>query len=133
MNFKHPTVWLESKPTVAWTLAIAYAFFIFIMSSFPYGPPQPSFLKAVSSTFKHVLEYLVFGFLLLACFRSNHKTKRFALFLAFLVASFYGLTDELHQLFVQGRTASIVDFIADSSGGFFGALVSLPRLPWIVS
>lgn len=128
MKIEHPIVWLESKPKLAWTLTVLYAFFIFLMSAFPYMPPQPSALKPVSATFKHVLEFSVFGFLLLASFRSNAKTKKFAFWFAIFSAAFYGMTDEFHQLFVVGRTASIADALADAAGGFLGSLFASPKL-----
>ncbi|MBS3090633.1 VanZ family protein [Candidatus Pacearchaeota archaeon] len=126
-KIKHPTLWLESKPKLAWTLAAAYAILIFVLSSFPYAPPQPSLLKQVSATFKHILEYSIFGFLLLACFRSNGRTRKKALLFAFLLSLFYGMTDEFHQFFVPHRTASLLDVLADSFGGFLGAFLSQPH------
>lgn len=128
MKLKHPTLWLEEKPVLAWTLAAMYAILIFVLSSFPYSPPQPPILKEVSATFKHVLEYSIFGFLLLACFRSNQKTKKFAFLVAIITATLYGLTDEFHQLFVPYRTASLIDALADSIGSFFGAFFANPNI-----
>lgn len=128
IKIRHPTIWLESKPIIAWSLTLLYAVFIFAMSAFPYAPPQPSLIKPVSATFKHVLEFSIFGFLLLASFRSNSKTRKFAFLLAFLFAAFYGATDEIHQLFVQGRTASVVDALADALGGFLGSLIFYPKI-----
>ena len=32
------------------------------------------------------------------------------------VAAFYGITDELHQMFVPGRSADVLDFLADAAG-----------------
>ncbi|MFH0831754.1 MAG: VanZ family protein [archaeon] len=123
---KHPILWLQDRPKLSWTLAFGYMAVIFVLSSFPYGPPQPTLLKPISATFKHFLEYSVLGFILLACFRSSPKTRNRALLFAFLLAAFYGLTDEFHQLFVPGRTASFVDIAADSLGAFAGALISKP-------
>ncbi len=37
------------------------------------------------------------------------------------LAAFYGVTDEVHQMFVPGRTASIDDLIADTIGACIGA------------
>ncbi len=128
MKLKHPTTWLESKPKLAWTFTIAYAILIFVLSSFPYGPPEPDILEKVSATFKHILEYSVLGFLLLASFRSSKKTKKYAFCLAILFTTFYGVTDEFHQLFVPFRTASIMDILADAFGGFFGAFFLRPEI-----
>jgi VanZ family protein len=37
------------------------------------------------------------------------------------LAVFYGVTDEVHQMFVAGRTASIDDLFADTIGALIGA------------
>jgi len=46
-----------------------------------------------------------------------------ALIVALLLASGYGVLDELHQSFVAGRTATVSDWIADSLGALIGLLV----------
>lgn len=43
---------------------------------------------------------------------------------AALLASMYGIVDELHQSFVPGRSASIADWLADSLGALAGAFVA---------
>lgn len=44
--------------------------------------------------------------------------------LALLVAAAYAATDELHQSFVPGRTASLVDVLIDTSGAFAALAVA---------
>ena len=44
---------------------------------------------------------------------------------AWVFATVYGVTDELHQAFVPGRTPSAADGLADSTGALLGALVAL--------
>ena len=67
----------------------------------------------------HIIEYGVLGFLLARAF-FNSGVARWVL-CAFLVGVFYGVTDELHQSFVPGRNASVLDVIADGIGSFLGA------------
>lgn len=40
-----------------------------------------------------------------------------------MIAIFYAMTDEFHQLFVQGRTANIVDVGVDSIGVICGVIM----------
>ena len=39
------------------------------------------------------------------------------------ITSFYGFIDEIHQSFVPGRSCSVFDWIADTSGAIFGAVL----------
>jgi VanZ family protein len=41
------------------------------------------------------------------------------------IASFYGVTDEFHQLFTPGRDCSVYDWVADSMGALLGAALSM--------
>jgi VanZ family protein len=44
---------------------------------------------------------------------------------AVLLSSLYGITDEYHQTFVAGRTASMADWVADTAGATIAALAIL--------
>ncbi len=93
--------------------ALLYMAAIFALSSLPgsaAGIPPPWDKLA------HFLEYAVLGFLL------GRGTGQFDLALA--IAALYGLSDELHQAFVPGREASILDWLADALGAAFGAALS---------
>jgi VanZ family protein len=46
---------------------------------------------------------------------------RGALLLALSLASLYGATDEFHQSFVPGRSADVLDWLADTLGAALGA------------
>jgi VanZ family protein len=45
------------------------------------------------------------------------RLSQCALCAALLFTIFYGVTDEVHQLFVWGRTSDILDITADALGG----------------
>jgi VanZ family protein len=42
---------------------------------------------------------------------------------AFVIAALYAATDEFHQSFVDGRSATVVDWLIDASGAATAALV----------
>jgi VanZ family protein len=44
---------------------------------------------------------------------------------AWVAATLYAVTDELHQAFVPGRTPSVGDGVADAAGAALGAFVTL--------
>ncbi|MFH0702641.1 MAG: VanZ family protein [bacterium] len=73
----------------------------------------------------HILEYSILGFLLafgLNISKNNLNTKIKGCFAFIFLA---GMTDEIHQYFVPGRTSDILDFFADTTGGLLGILVWL--------
>jgi VanZ family protein len=41
-----------------------------------------------------------------------------------LIASIYGMVDEIHQMFVPGRSAEFLDWLADFSGSLVAVLIS---------
>jgi VanZ family protein len=45
------------------------------------------------------------------------------LLITFIFAGLYGLSDELHQLFVPGRDCSAFDLFIDLTGSFLGSLI----------
>lgn len=52
------------------------------------------------------------------------RTKTFSrVWIPVIITSFYGIIDEIHQSFVPGRSCSVFDWIADTSGAIFGAVL----------
>lgn len=105
-----------------WSLPILYAILIFWSSSLE----EPIFIEPefrYSDKLIHLLEYAVFGFLLIKAIRGSapEVSIKNAIALTFIVSSFYGFTDELHQSVVSGRFACIYDFMFDCLGVFVGA------------
>jgi len=75
-----------------------------------------------SDKVSHFIEYAILGFLLIRAFSfSNTKLKVTNLrLIAVLLAILYGITDEIHQYFVPGRFADILDLLSDSIGAIVG-------------
>jgi len=44
--------------------------------------------------------------------------------LVVLITSGYGIIDEIHQYFVPGRSASLLDWLSDTFGGVIGGFLS---------
>ena len=101
-----------------WLLAGLYMAGLFALSSVPddrrdpgvaeYFPP-PSVQNAL-----HVPVYAGLSFLM---WRGLRGRRRAAL-LAAALATAYGVTDEIHQMFVVGRTPSLTDALANALGAF---------------
>lgn len=66
----------------------------------------------------HMILYAGFGFLLYHTFNnsSNPASRNHAFLLAIIIGIIYGASDEFHQSFVPGRSASIWDLAADVLG-----------------
>ena len=69
----------------------------------------------------HFAEYALLCFLWWRALASVTDARRAAL-VAFLIASGYAVTDELHQTFVDGRHGNPVDWLIDSAGAALAAL-----------
>lgn len=112
----------------AWLPVAAYMAMIFYLSSLPHpdeGLPKFLFEK-LGDKVLHVIEYSVLAALSYRAFRraAGPYAARYAVVLAAAAASFYGATDEVHQAFVPFRTATWLDWVADTAGAIIGALTA---------
>jgi VanZ family protein len=73
----------------------------------------------------HLCEYFVFGVLLFRAIRAPRRGWhwRWAL-LAILIAAFYASSDEMHQIFVPSRGASVWDALLDTGGASVAQLAT---------
>lgn len=72
----------------------------------------------------HCLEFAGLSFLFsLAIFEQTGKIKKAPL--AILFTSLYAVTDEIHQLFVEGRACRFLDWGIDTAGAALGAAAFL--------
>ncbi len=109
-----------------WLPVALYAGTIFYLSSQSHPEEQlPSLMfEEVSDKVLHAVEY---GILALLCYRAfrwgtNGPVASHALLFAIMTASLYGITDEVHQLFVPFRESSWLDWVADTAGAVIGAM-----------
>src|SRR3989344_585787 len=119
--------WLEKYNKVSFFIALIIAAFIFYMSSQPYDP-VPTIGFPLKSTVYHIGIFFLFCFFLTIAL-SKGKSKDW-LFFAIIFSFFYGVTDELHQLFVPGRHAAIGDVLTDSVGIIFASIIYYISLEW---
>ena len=97
--------------------AIAWAAAIFIQSSMSYiDTPDLGF--DLQDKLFHGIEYAIFGFLLRRAllFQKNQFIQKNVSWLTILIGGAYAISDEIHQLFVPGRSSEINDAIADITG-----------------
>jgi VanZ family protein len=105
-----------------WPPALLWATAIFYLSSQsrPLGrrwPSQPSALA-------HVFEFAVLAALLRRALATEPQRRQRAVAPALVLTALYAASDEVHQLLVPGRTASLSEYGLDLLGASLGVAVS---------
>jgi VanZ family protein len=95
--------------------------FIFCASSVP-GEDIPPLLPYQDIVF-HFAVYGCLAYFLARALKNTYLTYTLkkVILLSVLFSVFYGVSDELHQLFVINRSASVFDVCIDGIGSFFGS------------
>lgn len=86
--------------------------------------PFTIFAQRLARKSAHVFIFTVLGFLLRICLESWFSGKKHLLPSAFFIGAVYAVSDEIHQLFVPGRTGSVQDILLDCSGVILGVLIA---------
>lgn len=98
-------------------VALTYAVLILIFSSIPdLSPPQLGF--EYQDKLYHFIEYSIFSVLLFFALLNSQRDflRKNVLLISLLIGASFGILDELHQKFIPGRQADILDFTADFVG-----------------
>ncbi len=106
-----------------WIPVLAYMAAIFYIQSLS-APPSPAGLNDKMS---HLLGYAGLGLIAArACAGGLGRRVSLASALtAVALTSAYGLTDEVHQMFVPLRTVELLDWYADTAGALAGTAVCM--------
>lgn len=99
-----------------WIPAIIIICCSWYLSSQPTIQHMPKFPHA-----DKIVHFICFGGL---CFWITFALQR-KKYIAIAVTSLYGIIDEIHQSFVPGRSCSIFDWIADTTGAIAGFFIFL--------
>ena len=78
----------------------------------------------------HLIEYGVFSFLLVRAFyfMKTPSVLKKAIILTVVLSIIFAAADEIHQIFIPGRFASLNDFWADLGGIFLSQFIFLKRI-----
>lgn len=118
--------WLERKSWLCWSFTMIIAVMIFYISSLSFAKGPVGGSGSLYATIYHILAFFFFAFFLfISIVKGRHKSF---LIIGFLVALIYGVTDEIHQLFVPGRYGSLHDVFLDGVGITFAMMIYLLRL-----
>jgi VanZ family protein len=110
------------RPIWPWLLVAAWCLLIFVLSSVP-GRNLPEMPAQNADKVVHGLVYGILGALFQ---RAVGRTWRVGgpatAAIAVVLATAYGVSDELHQLLTPGRSADVYDVFADAVGAALGVL-----------
>ena len=73
----------------------------------------------------HFSEYTLVGILLMALMSTYEIKNKLRVLVSFIIGVVYASSDEIHQSFIPGRTASIIDVGIDTSGVLLGIILVL--------
>ena len=111
-----------------WPLVI-YCIAIFVQSCFP----SPEVIQQLDLSDKslHLGGYALLGALMVRMLKRElpGQSPWKSIVLAVVVSTFYGVSDELHQALVPGRSADVMDIVADLTGSILGAIFFWRDLP----
>ena len=107
-------------------LAFAWMALLFYLSHQP--SLETPMLFSGQDKVVHAAAYGVLGLLLLAAqpLQAQGYSRQQA-GISVLIASLYGLSDEIHQHFIPGRSSEVLDWVADT----VGALIAASLLAWL--
>lgn len=135
----------NKRKIINWILLIAWMIFIFIMSNQPADISDSQsggiirllsiigldmnnifgkFANFVVRKCAHFTEYMILALLILNLLKSQFSIKK-VIIITILGVFFYACSDEIHQLFVQGREGAFRDVLIDTCGGISLILIQL--------
>jgi VanZ family protein len=130
--------WAPAPRWLRWLAALAWAAGIFYLSH--QSAPLGQTAGAPQSNLAHLAIYAVLAVLLFWALSYPNGRSSSPLWarasVAFALTVLYGVSDELHQAFVPGRSATEADIVVDAAGAALGltaaltvALLSRPSHP----
>ena len=103
--------------------AILWAVLIFVSSSIPSDKLPPLAVLGIDKLI-HFGVFFIFCLLAHRAFRIQSGIEflsRHSLLFSIVATILYGISDEIHQVFVPGRQSSVYDALADALGGLLYA------------
>lgn len=132
---------LQSKRLAGYTAITLWMALIFFMSSQvaatssglsslfvePIRPYAPGFTEDIITTLvrksAHIFMYFVLGILSFNVLRGYNLNQKRVVLYSILFAFLYAITDEIHQMFVPGRSGEVRDVLIDTISAALGVFV----------
>ena len=138
----------DTRRFLRFIIPLAVMIFIFVQSAFPddLSGRESGFFVSLLGLFlkldKHTLtlivrktahftEFFALGLSLVPAVRDvgRQQTLRRTAILSWLIGTLYAVSDEIHQIFVAGRSCELSDVLIDSAGVLCGVVI----ITWIIS
>lgn len=97
---------------------------LFINNNTTISQSQRDSIETVIRKCAHFVLYLIGGFLTANFLSTTQIQDKHIVMYAILFTFCYAITDEMHQLFVSGRSGEIRDVILDTAGASVGTMMS---------
>ena len=128
---------MERSKLFSFELLVGWMLFIFYMSSFDSSVSasqsnlvvdtlctlfknfDKNLVSLIVRKFAHFTEYLILGMLCLNMIKKCGLKSC----LAILICVLYAASDEIHQIFVPGRSCRVMDILLDSFGSISGIII----------
>ena len=120
----------QSGGLIRFLLSVFYPDFDLLLQ-----PEQLAAIERLQHTVRKLTHFGVYGCLGMLCLAAlyQHKIKTLLRpILAVIIASFYAISDEIHQWFVPGRSCEFQDVCIDSFGAVCGVLFLMLCIQLIV-
>lgn len=115
----------RNKVKLVYLPLVVYWIIIFILTSLPGKTFADTFV--LEDKLKHLIAYTVLTVLLSLTLHFQHKLRKLSEKYVFFTSAFvllYSTGDELHQIFIPGRSASIWDWTANLIGLIIGLIIT---------
>ena len=120
--------WFEKHNALSWAITVLIAVFIFYFSGLTFeGVGGDGGIKNWMSIVYHISIFFFLSlFLFISLIKGKSNSKLFLFAMLILIS--YGVLDEIHQFFVQGRFCSVIDVFFDLIGILFAFMIYLSSL-----
>ena len=84
---------------------------------------QRDVIETIVRKCAHFVLYLIGGFLVANYLSTTKVQDKHIILYSIMFAMFYAITDEVHQLFVPGRSGELNDVLIDTAGSSVGTMI----------
>lgn len=115
--------WFERHSKLSLGITFIVAIGIFYLSSLTFEPSSKGGVIDIKPMIYHIVAFFMLEFFLLISLIKGKAKELVIFFIGIVMVVLYGISDEIHQIFVPGRVASIADIFLDFVGVALAFLV----------